>query len=577
MSRICPNCKSEIPEEAHFCLKCFSSVDETGPVSKPVNKKAELKKDKSKKKNRIIPIIKSKQFKAASACILGVFLLCFGSVMLKKWNNTIVPVAADEITMITVTEENGEAVTTESGEVVTQAVVAVTDKNGEAVTEKDGSAVFKAVEAVTDKNGENVTDKNGSAVYAIVADNSGKDASASEATTEKKSLFDKLFGKDDDKTDETSTTLKEGSATTEKATESTAAETSNTQAQNTQTTTSPSPSTTHWSWLQPQTTEPQSVASADDFEYVYTNNLIEIKKYNGSAANVVVPAKINGSDVSYISTNAFKDNANVKSVTFEDGAAVFNLSKYSSVSSPCFVNMPNLESIKFPSGTTSKENIYSLFSNCPKLRSVTFGSGCTAFKVIDDVVFKGSKLAFYPYAKTTENYTTPDSCYRIEYRAVRDNPYIKSFCLGKNIPADNLSSNFMGCSSLERITVDPANPHSEIQSDGGVLYLVNCAKFSDDIQFSSEPFTLVCYPAGKRDTSYTFIENYKISLSDSTFCGNPYIQEIKLSEYTHFNAYSYYTYGPKNLKIIHMKDNDYSRTQYNRSYNLQRNYSVDFY
>lgn len=109
-----------------------------------------------------------------------------------------------------------------------------------------------------------------------------------------------------------------------------------------------------------------------DYTYeITTDGNVRILAYNGSEADVVVPATLGGRDVTEIGNSArpvFTANAAIRSITFPD-----TLKEMSGL--PLFYECENLETITIPASVTgmnfnSVEDCF--ISNCPNLRTIIF-------------------------------------------------------------------------------------------------------------------------------------------------------------------------------------------------------------
>lgn len=109
-----------------------------------------------------------------------------------------------------------------------------------------------------------------------------------------------------------------------------------------------------------------------DYTYeITTDGNVRILAYNGSEADVVVPATLGGRDVTEIGNSArpvFAANAAIRSITFPD-----TLKEMSGL--PLFYGCENLETITIPASVTGM-NFHSVADcfifNCPNLRTIVF-------------------------------------------------------------------------------------------------------------------------------------------------------------------------------------------------------------
>ena len=402
MQRVCPYCGKELPEEASFCLNCFTQLnkaDEPSSVSFPVGQR----------------VVYSHGGKIKLISVLCAFTLIAAGVtaMYLRVRNTPAPlkVSENETVLVPLVDENGETVTNASGEAVLTPAVQVTDS--------EGNTSYRSVEAVTDENGEAVTDSDGNRVYAEVQSDESK-------TQKTQGLFDRLFGSSEQSNTATATLTSAASKPASSATASAAAPT-----------TASAPKTTAAPTTAKSMASGGSSASAKDFTYIETTDSVTIMTYKGSSSVVSVPSAINGKAVTSIAANAFKSNSSITKIIFEDRAS-FALS-----SGAVFNGLPNLRVIVLPVSTSASFNGQTV-NACPKLEGVYFGSegkdSAASSKYnfsVDGVVMSSngytSELVYYPQGKRSSSYTVPDRVTVIGNTAVCNNPYLKEFRISKII------------------------------------------------------------------------------------------------------------------------------------------------
>lgn len=188
------------------------------------------------------------------------------------------------------------------------------------------------------------------------------------------------------------------------------------------------------------------VASAESSgEWVYTVNAyqtVTITGYQGSGGAVEIPAVIDGKSVTSIGDRAFYGCTKLTSITIPYGVT--------SIGDYAFESCTGLESITIPDRVTSIGE--DAFRNCPGLKRITIPDGVTSI----------GNGAF-------------ENCFELTSINIPDG--VTS--IGTNA--------FYGCSGLTSITVDSSN--SSYCSESGVL-------------FNKNKTALICYPAGKTDSSY---------------------------------------------------------------------------
>ena len=91
-----------------------------------------------------------------------------------------------------------------------------------------------------------------------------------------------------------------------------------------------------------------------DFEYWVWNGEATITGYNGSEANLIIPAEIGGYKVTEIGMEAFRNCTFLISVTIPDSVT--------SINSGAFDNCTSLTSISIPNSVTSIGGV--VFSGC---------------------------------------------------------------------------------------------------------------------------------------------------------------------------------------------------------------------
>ena len=215
---------------------------------------------------------------------------------------------------------------------------------------------------------------------------------------------------------------------------------------------------------------------------------IEITGCDWEATEVDIPAKIDGLPVTSIGSWAFSDSKGLLSVTIPSG--VTNIAQYAfygcvgltslslsgsvSIGEFSFYGCSGLKSVSIGGGSIGSF----AFSGCVGLTSVTLGDGVTS---IGSSAFQGC-----------------------------------TGLTGINIPSGVTSigtSAFSGCTGLKSIEVSAAN--TQYKSVDGVL-------------FSKDGTTLIQYPCGRTDTSYT-VPAGVTSINGSAFNGCKSLSSIEVS------------------------------------------------
>jgi len=234
------------------------------------------------------------------------------------------------------------------------------------------------------------------------------------------------------------------------------------------------------------------------------------------------------STVTYIGDNAFNGCKNLTDI----GELPKGLK---SIGGYAFVNV-GISSVTIPA---SVEDIgHAPFYGCQNLTQLMVEDGNDYFCAVDNVLFDAdtTKLIQYLSGLKAESYIIPESVTKIGYYAfVSCNSLIDvtlpsslselgtgafygdTLLASITIPAsvyDISYGNFYGCTNLQEIKVE--NGNKNYVDEDGVLY-------------SSDKETIVCYPAGKKDTGYVIDETCK-TIEDLAFSCNRYLTNITLPE-----------------------------------------------
>ncbi len=527
MKKNCPNCNKQLPEEATFCLYCYTNLSDVENSSVVVPKKKVNKKILS----RILII-------AAFLTIIGVSVIALKHSVSKPALTPADTTVITEKQTVPVTDASGEAVTNENGEQVFDTIT-VTKTETITTTEKKG---------FLDKIFNNETENNAS----TQAIENASDSKAEE-TTEKQSWFDKLFGNDETQPHTTEPTTQESgenkpqTSTTENAsTPSTGNENNTGASSQSATTQKETASSTEKETTKPSsTTTTQTVSTTapkqdEEFTFTVVNGSVKLLSYTGNSSIVRVPAEIDGKHVAYLGSDVFSNKSNITSIIFE-GATSGSEKFYLPANTTVFNSLPNLTSVTLPFETNnyfinndgSTNYTYSfgtLFSNCPKVCSVNFGphinsmhsSSMSRMYAVDGVVFVNTSseisLLWYPVAKTQSDYTVPDNVRKIEKNAFSNNAYIQTLTLSSRV-SSVAGPNFRNCTKLASFYVAQGN--TKYTAENGVLYYPG-------FTINNLPSYGAFYPPAKADTAFAFPQDKTMYLDAYTFCGNPNLKEITI-------------------------------------------------
>ncbi len=193
------------------------------------------------------------------------------------------------------------------------------------------------------------------------------------------------------------------------------------------------------------------------YEYtVLEDGTAEITKYTGSTTELSIPSEIDGYSVTSIGDVAFGSCTALTSITIPDSVT--------SIGSNAFYYCTSLTSITIPDSVTSIGDY--AFSYCRSLTSIT---------IPDSVTSIGNSV--FSHCTSLTSITIPDSVTSI----------------GSNA--------FYYCTSLSEISVNSEN--ANYSSENGML-------------FNKDKTKLICYPAGKKDLSYS-IPDSVTSIGEGAF------------------------------------------------------------
>lgn len=573
MDRICPNCGKELPEEAEFCLYCFTDIKnfkkDKEEIAKPVIEKPVVIKSEPEVKAQKKPEKKTrKQLLCRIACVLAfliVILLC--AVGMKSCGRKNAPVNNEEVVTqttvvketvaVAVTDPQGEQITDAQGEQVTSIVEVTKVETITIATTTQKRGFFDKLFSTTSpsKNDKNTTENNTS-VGGATSDNNTTE------TTEKgflDGIIDSIFGddkKEESTTQETQLSTTEAYGTTAPSTvpsntkpHTTSAVTTmlSTTQKVTQATTQAPVTTTQKpvTTTQVQTTE----SSSYYFEYeaasaAYPEGNIKLTKYVGNASIVTVPSYIDGRKVAKIGEKCFANDSRITEIHIDtatdyvmsfEGYAFYNLSSLSKIVSP-------LRGLSF-----SPNFAY----NCPLLY---IGKGDGQKNLIENGMYFRNGLMWVTSHPSMTTLTIPETCKAIDnghnLAEVSDIKVINIHKNVSNVPRYGYDYN----SSLQAINVEDGNPCCF--SKDGVLF--------SKLNSTDTTYAYSVYPASKKDKVFKMPENQpcKLNINTKLTVNNAYLEELWLpanctlssaSSKQFFNAFP-------NLKRIYIAEN---HPQYN--------------
>ena len=547
MDKKCPHCGAPMPQEADFCLKCFSAQTKPESSAATSGKTPRTARAHSEKNARLYKkaILFWRTKRARILACTAMFVLTVGICFLavQTANRNTVP-AVLQTTQVPVTKESGEFVTDINGEVVTETVEITTEEQG-------------FFEKIFHPN-----------------DNAEKDSSKSGG------FFDGLFGKSEASNaaqrDTATTKLPENISGTTDATEF---------AKNDSEPTGNAPN-------KPQPEEPIVMPPADtaDWEWTEQNGAVKLTKYTGKGSIVTVPAYIDGKHISYLGENLFANNSKIQKIQFE-GTADDSGMLYLPYNTTVFSDLPNLTSITLPYATwaymvnAAGEKVYNysfhkLIIGCPKLSSVSFTerqnpnlsyngrmytNGGSVYADVSDT------LVYYPPGRTDKQCTITYARSIAGY-AFQDNPYLESVVFPKRFSSVSATrANFLGCTNLSSFSV--ADGNTEYVAKDGVLYCKRASIISNGVEY----YDVFWYPPGKKDAVFFTPADTHLTFSGIAFCGNPYLTTLQFSvscrvDKTIINSEA----APSSLNCIRIK-NDGSIADIRDLSTIQAKCNIEYY
>ena len=205
----------------------------------------------------------------------------------------------------------------------------------------------------------------------------------------------------------------------------------------------------------------------------------------------------------------------IKKIFIENGVANIGASVFSgcnvltnitipqsvtSIGNDAFSSCTGLTSILIPDSVTSIG--VAAFSGCTSLTDIKVDPGNSSFCALNGVLFYKdfAALLCYPAGKTDSTYAIPSGVKGIGLFAFSGCNGLTNITIPASVTSIGFAA-FDSCTGLTGITVDPENPI--LCAQDGVLFNKNCTM-------------LLCYPAGKTDSTYA-IPNGVTGIGGSAF------------------------------------------------------------
>ena len=226
--------------------------------------------------------------------------------------------------------------------------------------------------------------------------------------------------------------------------------------------------------------------TADGLEYRIYSDHIEITKYTGNAAEVIIPESIEGLPVSSIGYAAFRGCSNLTKITFParlTSIGDFAFHGCNSLESPvlpseleeigrnAFVDCINLRKINLPSKLHSIGVL--AFIGCSNLTSINVAEGNSTYRSADGVLYSvdGTKLICCPAGKIG-CIQIPEGVTSIGFGAFEDCSKLTSVVISDSVTTIGEWA-FSGCTSMTSINL----PDSVVTIEGYAFY--DCSNLSE--------------------------------------------------------------------------------------------------
>ena len=539
LEKKCIKCNKPIPDEAAFCLYCFTEQEADVNAAPLVYGTAAPVKKLSKK--AIAGIV---------VCALMFLFVMGGCIAANKKSNgssnlaTETPATETQVITYTqtvdVTDSSGEQVTDASGEAVTS-VITVTQIQTYIPQQVQTTEEKGFFDKLFDNNRETTADNTSAG---------DKNPPTTLETTEKQGFFDKLFGNDTTATTKAPpsfadvvTTQKADSSSTTKNNTSTV-QPATTQKPTTTQSTTQKPATTQPNTTQPTTEQPSYYFEYETYDSKYPEGNIMLTKYVGNASVIHIPTHIDGRKVYAVGKNCFVNNYQLREI-YVDYSTTRNFFYFSSFS---FDNCPNLT--KIDCSENMGIHLAPWFSKgCPIIEFIYRGHEKSF--VDGAYYYGGTSLMWFTCHPAYTTLTLPAQCTKIDNgHNLAEVPNLKVLNIHKNV--SNIPFMYIHYNDgLEQVNVETGNPWA--LSVNGVMFCKNV---------SNKPFDYCIYP--RQNKTKTLVmprveQTCKLGYSrSSSQTANANLEELWLNEtslLTSPDSKAMYTTAYPNLKRIYITPN----------------------
>lgn len=223
-------------------------------------------------------------------------------------------------------------------------------------------------------------------------------------------------------------------------------------------------------------------------------------------------------DITALGTYAFSDCTALETITIPETVSY--------IGSVTFENCTNLTSANILS-TTLDDFDGSIFNGCDKLTDLTVSDDCYNYKSIDGNVYTkngGTLVAYLPGCRN-EVFNIPEDTYAIGMDAFSNHHFIKQINIHENV--SDISEAFVcSCPLLATIKVDKDNTYYTAV---------------DNVLFTKDMKTLLCYAEAKPDTSYKIPDGVERIGNEAFFDTN--VEEFEIPDSVCEIGYYAFAYG----------------------------------
>jgi len=293
-----------------------------------------------------------------------------------------------------------------------------------------------------------------------------------------------------------------------------------------------------------------SAAVSGDYEYRVDGDGAVITRYNGSEADVTIPAALDGLPVIEIG-GAFRGNEAITRVTVpagvkEIGSGAFYGSGLAAIELPeglerlgdsAFESCTELTTVAIPA---SVQRIgVCAFRDCRALENIGVDPGNAWFAAPDGVLYSGDMKALYAYpiGRSAARYDIPAGA-----TAILDGAFFASALSAVTLPegVERIGfAAFDGCRSLKRIEL-PASAvsiayHFRFAADCPALEEIGVSPDNpvyaslDGVLYDKPMTTLLAYPIGRLESSFTVPAGVK-AIASEAFSGCRALSSVLLPD-----------------------------------------------